>query len=88
MPSVGAQAPGGSNDNDNNNNKKKAGGNRPLARVPITAAVVAGGGRGGPRGDKHPRQLSNSDDGSAKCPVHNSTRHTTMECREIKKLTE
>jgi hypothetical protein len=23
-----------------------------------------------------------------KCPVHNSTRHSTSECQEIKKLTE
>jgi hypothetical protein len=46
------------------------------------------GGRGELRGDKCPRQPSNSDDGSTKCPVHNSTRHTASECREIKKLTE
>jgi hypothetical protein len=32
--------------------------------------------------------LSNSDDSNAKYPVHNSTRHSTSECREIKKLTE
>jgi hypothetical protein len=93
-PSAGAQAPGGGNGNDNNNKKKKkkkkkkAGGNQPLARAPTAAAAVAGGGRGGPRGDKRPHQPSNSDDGSVKCPVHNSTRHTTAECQEIKKLTE
>jgi hypothetical protein len=49
---------------------------------------VAGGGRGWQRGDKHPHQSSNSDDGNAKYPVHNSTRHSASECREIKKLAE
>jgi hypothetical protein len=44
-----------------------------------------GWGRGRPRGDKCPRQPSNSDDGSTKCPVHNSTCHTASECWEIKK---
>jgi hypothetical protein len=70
--------------------KKKAGGSQSLAGAPsaAAAAAVAGGGRGGQRGDKRPRQPSNSDEGGAKCPVHNSTRHTTSECREIKKLTE
>jgi hypothetical protein len=87
-PSAGAQAPGGGNGNDNNNNKKKAGGNQPLDGAPTTVAVAAGGGRGGPRGDKRPRQPSNSNDSSMKCPVHNSMRHTTVECREIKKLAE
>jgi hypothetical protein len=87
-PNVGTQTQGGSNSNNNNKNKKKAGGNRPLAGAPTTAAVAAGGGRGGPRGNKRPRQLSNSDDDSTKCPVHNSTRHTASECREIKKLVE
>jgi hypothetical protein len=66
--------------------KKKAGGNQPLAGAPTVAA--AGGGRGGPRGDKRPRQPSNSDDGNTKCLVHNSTRHTVSECQEIKKLAE
>jgi hypothetical protein len=72
-PSTGAQAQGG---NNGNNKKKKAGGNQPLAGVPTAAAAAAGGGHGSPRGDKHPRQPSNSDDGSMKCPVHNSTRNT------------
>jgi hypothetical protein len=86
MPSAGAQAPGGGNGNsgNNNNKKKKGGGNQPLVGAPTAAAAVAGGGRGG----KRPRQSSNSDDGSTKCPVHNSTRHTAAECREIKKLAE
>jgi hypothetical protein len=66
--------------------KKKAGGSQSLAGAPtaVAAAAAAGGGRG----DKRPRQPSNSDKGGAKCPVHNSTWHTTSECREIKKLTE
>jgi hypothetical protein len=83
-PSAGAQAQGSSN----GNKKKEAGGNQPLARAPTAAATVAGGGRGGPRGDKRPHQPSNSDDDNTKCPVHNSMRHTTSECREIKKLME
>jgi hypothetical protein len=83
--STGAQAPGGGNGNDK---KKKAGGIWPLAGAPTAAAAAVGGGRGGSRGDKCPRQPSNSNDGSAKCPVHNSTCHTTVECREIKKLAE
>jgi hypothetical protein len=80
-PSAGAQVQGGGRSNN-----KKTGSNQPLAGAPTAAAVVAGGGRSGLRGDKRPRQLSNSDDGSTKCPVHNSTRHTTSECQEIKKL--
>ena len=70
--------------------KKKAGGSQSLAGAPTAAAVAAAanGGRGGQRGDKRPRQPSNSDECGAKCPVHNSTRHTASECREIKKLTE
>jgi hypothetical protein len=89
-PSSGAQAQGGGNDNGNNNNnkKKKAGNNQPLAGAPTTVAAAVGGGRGGPRGDKRPRQPSNSNSGSTNCPVHNSTRHTAMECWEIKKLTK
>jgi hypothetical protein len=35
-----------------------------------------------------PLQPSNSGNGSTKCPVHNSTRHTAAECQEIKKLME
>jgi hypothetical protein len=70
--------------------KKKAGGSQSLAGAPTAAAAAtaAGGGRGGQRGDKCPRQPSNSDEGGVKCPVHNSTWHTASECREIKKLTE
>jgi hypothetical protein len=85
-PSAEAQAQGGGN--SNNNKKKKTGGNHSLDGAPTATAAAAGGGRGGPRGNKHPRQPSNSDNGSTKCPVHNSTRHTVSECREIKKLTE
>jgi hypothetical protein len=83
-PSVGAQAPGGGNGNGNNNKKKKAGGSQPLAGAPTVTAAAAGGGRGSLRGDKCPRQPSNSDNGSMKCLVHNFTCHTTTECREIK----
>jgi hypothetical protein len=83
-PSAEAQAQGGGG----GNKKKKAGGTQPLAGAPTAAFVVAGGGRGGPRGDKRPYQPSNSDDGSTKCPVHNATCHTASKCREIKKLTE
>jgi hypothetical protein len=70
--------------------KKKAGGSQSLAGVPTAAAVAAAanGGRGGQRSDKRPRKPSNSDEGGAKCPVHNSTWHTASECREIKKLVE
>jgi hypothetical protein len=85
-PSTGAQAQGGGNSNNNNN--KKAGSTQPLAGAPTAAVAAAGGGRGGLRGDKCPHQPSNSDDGNAKCPVHNSRRHTVSECREIKKLME
>jgi hypothetical protein len=71
-----------------NNKKKKAGGNQSLAGAPTTivGVVAAGGGRGGQRSDKCPCQPSNSDERGIKCPVHNSTRHTVLECREIKKL--
>jgi hypothetical protein len=70
--------------------KKKVGGSQSLAGAPIAAAAAAaaGGGRGGQRGDKRPHQPSNSDEGGAKCPVHNSTRHTASECWKIKKLAE
>jgi hypothetical protein len=87
-PSTEAQAQGDDNGNCNNNNNKKADDNQALAEAPTAAAAATGGGRGGPRGDKRPRQPSNSDDGSTKCPMHNFTRHTTAECREIKKLAE
>jgi hypothetical protein len=82
-PSTGAQAPSGGNGNDNNK-KKKASGNQLLAGAPTAAAAAVGGGRGG----KRLRQPSNSDDGSMKCLMHNSTRHTVVECQEIKKLAE
>jgi hypothetical protein len=84
-PNAGTPAQGGGN---SNNKKKKVGGNQPLAGAPTATAVATGGGRGGPRGDKRPRQPFNSDDGSTKCLVHNSLCHTVSECREIKKLTK
>jgi hypothetical protein len=85
-PNAGALAQGGGNRNNSNKKKKMTDGNQPLAGVPTTVAAAAGGGSAGPRGDKHPRQQSNSDDGSTKCPVHNSTCHTALDYREIKKL--
>jgi hypothetical protein len=57
-------------------------------RQPTASRSTMGGGRGGPRGDKRPCQLSNSDDGSTKCPIHNSMRHSASKCQEIKKLVE
>jgi hypothetical protein len=86
-PNAGTMAQSG---DGKNNNKKKAGGNQSLTGAATTAvaAVVAGGGRGGQRGDKRPRQSSNSDEGGLKCLVHNSTCHTVLECREIKKRLE
>jgi hypothetical protein len=83
-PSVGDQAQGGGS----SKKKKKAGGNQPLAGAPTAATAAVGGGRGEPRGDKRPCQPSNSDDGSTKCPVHNSTCHIASKCQEIKKLAE
>jgi hypothetical protein len=75
---------------DKGKKKKKASGSQSLAGAPtaVAVAVTVDGGRGGQRGDKRPRQPSNSDEGGAKCPVHNSTRQTASECREIKKLAE
>jgi hypothetical protein len=84
-PNAGTAAQGGGG----KNNKKKVGGNQLLAGIPtaVVAAATAGGGRGGKRGGKRPPTV-NSDEGSVMCPVHNSTRCTTSECWEIKKLTE
>jgi hypothetical protein len=87
-PEASAAAQGGGS--KNKNKKKKAdGSNQPLAGAPtaVVATATAGGGLGS-RGDKHPRQASDSDDGGVHCPVHNSTRHITEECWEIKKLTK
>jgi hypothetical protein len=86
-PNAGTSAQG---DGDKGKKKKKAGGSQSLAGAPTAATVAAAadGGRGGQRGDKRPRQPSNSDEGSAKCLVHNSTWHTASECWEIKKLAE
>jgi hypothetical protein len=85
-PNTGAMAQSGGS----KNKKKKAGGNQLLAGAPTVAAAVAATSRGqsGQKGDKRPHQPSNSDEGGAKCPVHNSTCHTTLECQEIKKLTK
>jgi hypothetical protein len=84
-PNARTQSQGsGSN---NNNKKKKPGNNQPLARAPTaTAAAMGGGCGGGARGDKHPRQPSNSHDGSTRCPVHNLTFRSASECDDIKKL--
>jgi hypothetical protein len=84
-----AAAQGGSSKNKSNKKKKAGGNNQLLAGAPTFAAATAmlGGGRG-PRGDKHPRQVFDSDDGGTRCPVHNSTCHNAEECWEIKKLTE
>jgi hypothetical protein len=83
-PSTGAQAQGGGS--GNKKKKKKAGGNQPLAGEPTATAAAAGGGCGGLRGDKRPRQPFNSNDRSTNGLLHNSTRHTALECQEIKKL--
>jgi hypothetical protein len=55
--------------------KKKADGSQSLAGAPTAAAVAAAadGGRGGQRGDKRPRQPSNSDEGGAKCRIQIQT---------------
>jgi hypothetical protein len=82
---AGTQAEGSGN--NNKKKMKKASGNRSLGRAPTIAVATAAAG-GGPRGNKCPRQPSNSDDGSTKCPMHKSTRHSTSECREMKKLAE
>jgi hypothetical protein len=88
-PNTETQAQDGGNGNNNNKKKKKKDdGNQPLVGAPTAAAAAAGGGRWGPRGDKRPRQLSNSDDDGTKCPVHNSMHHSASECWEIKKLME
>jgi chromatin remodeling complex protein RSC6 len=79
-PSARAQAQGGANGKKKKKKKKKAGGTQPLAKVPTAIAAMAGGGYGGLRGDKRPRQLSNSNDGSTKYPGHNPTRHTMSYC--------
>jgi hypothetical protein len=73
-PEASAAAQGGGS--KNKNKKKKAdGSNQPLAGAPtaVVATAAAGGGRG---------------NGWARCSVHNSTRHSTEECHEIKKLAE
>jgi hypothetical protein len=75
-PNVRGQPPGGGNG--------KTGGNQPLAGAPTTAATAVAAGHGG----KRPHQPSNSDDDSTKCLVHNSTHHTAVDYREIKKLAE
>jgi hypothetical protein len=71
-----AQGSGNNSKNKNNNKTKASGNNQPLAGAPTAAAATAGGDRG-PQGNKHPRQASSSNDGDARCPVHNSTHHST-----------
>jgi hypothetical protein len=77
----------GSSKNKNNNKKKAGGKNQPLAsaRTAVAAAATTGGGWG-PQGDKHPHQVSGSDDGGTRYPEHNSTCHIIEECWEMKKL--
>jgi hypothetical protein len=75
-PDAGTTAQGSSNDNNN----KKAGGNNQLLAGAPTATTAAVGRCHGPRGNKWPHQVSNSDDGDARCPVHNSTHHSVSEC--------
>jgi hypothetical protein len=84
-PNARTQAQGGGN--DNNKKKKKACAKPTASQSTHRYSCSSGGwGRGGPRGDKRPHQLFNSDIGNTKCSVHNSTCHTALECREIKKL--
>jgi hypothetical protein len=83
---VSAAVQGGSGKNDNK--KKDDNNNQSLAVAPTTTTATAVDGGQGPRGDKHPCQTSGSDDGGARCSVHNSTCHIFGECQEIKKLTE
>jgi hypothetical protein len=86
-PNASVAAQGGSS--KNNNNKKDDDNNHPLVGAPTaTAVAVAVDGGRGPRGDKHPRQASSSNDRGARCPVHNSMCHNTEECWKIKKLTK
>jgi hypothetical protein len=81
-PNAGTRAQGGGNGNNNNNKKTRR---RLAATKNKKKAAAAGGGVGG---QETTNALCNSDDGSTKCPVHNCTHHSVMECREIKKLTE
>jgi hypothetical protein len=89
-PEAGAPTHGGGGNKNKNKKKNKAGGNnQPLVGAPTVAvaAVVAGGGRG-PRGDnKCPRQVSSSDNGGARCPVHNSMRHSAGKSRSLRNST-
>jgi hypothetical protein len=86
-PNAGIQAQGGGS--NNNNNKKEEYWRQPTANRSTHRRSCSGGcGPWGAKRQQTPHQLSNSDDGSTKCLVHNSTRHTASECREIKKLTE
>jgi hypothetical protein len=77
-PKASTAAQGGGSKNKKKKkkkNKKVGGSNQPLAGAPtaVVATAAAGGGRG---------------NGWARCSVHNSTRHSTEECHEIKKLAE
>jgi hypothetical protein len=69
--------------------KKKADGNsQPLADAPTAVAAAAVGGGRGPWGEKRPHETSDSDDGGARCPVHNFACHSAEECQEIKTFVE
>jgi hypothetical protein len=78
-PKATTAAQGGGSKNKKKKKKKKkkkvGGSNQPLAGAPtaVVATTTAGGGRG---------------NGWARCSVHNSMRHSTEECQEIKKLAE
>jgi hypothetical protein len=56
----------------------QGGNKKPLAGTPTAAAAVTGGGRD-LQGNKRPRQAFGSDDGGARCPVHNSAPHSASE---------
>jgi hypothetical protein len=76
-------------DNKNKNKEKARGNHQSLAGTPTAAATAAAAdGDCGPRGDKHPRQAFGNDESGVRCSVHNSMRHSTGGCQEIKKLTE
>jgi hypothetical protein len=74
-----AQGSGNNNKKKKKKKKKVGGNNQPLTGAPTATAAAVGGCRD-PRGNKWPHQVSGSDDGCARCPVHNSTRHSMSEC--------
>jgi hypothetical protein len=87
-PEAGSAAQG-SGKNKKKMKKKSNNNNKPLAGAPTTAAItVETGGGHNPHSDKLPHQPSDSDEGGPLYLMHNSRRHSTVECREIKKLME